>query len=357
MKTRKKIWNTIKDDFKNVNLDADLRLDLSEMLDFYLDKEQKKELSEMKWFKKIYILPLWLLKILFFKLSRFRRMLFAISFCLFIMFVFNNTSQDHLFVILSYAIMILILILELKDKLIAADELKAGRIVQQAFNPDQNFNIAGWSGWLYTEPANSVGGDMIDVVKIDANRYGISLGDVSGKELAAALYMVKLQSTLRAVINDFTSLKELGEKINRIFYRDSESNRFATMIYLDIIPDSGNIKILNAGHMPPVIVNNSGFKELPKGGIAFGIKKDAEYVEQKEMIEAGDLIVIYSDGVTEAVDSNNNFFEKKRLIDMVTEMKDSPVNEIGVQVLKKIKNFIGDEKASDDISLIILKRE
>jgi len=162
------------------------------------------------------------------------------------------------------------------------------------------------TGWLYTEPANSVGGDMVDVVKINSERYGLSLGDISGKELGAALYMVKLQSTLRAVINDFNSLKELAEKVNKIFYRDSEKNRFATMVYLDIKPDSGNIKIFNAGHMPPIVFNNSGYKELKKGGIVLGIKKDANYIEQ---------------------------------------------------ILKNVKTFIGDEKVSDDISLIILKKE
>ena len=73
MKTRKKIWNTIKDDFRNVRIDTDVKLDLSEMMDFYLDKEQKKDLSEMKWYKKIYVIPSWLLKILFFKLSTANR--------------------------------------------------------------------------------------------------------------------------------------------------------------------------------------------------------------------------------------------------------------------------------------------
>ncbi len=357
MTNRKKIWNTIKDDFKSISFETDLKLDLYDMLDFYLSKEQKKELSLMPWYKKIYMVPLWLLKILFLKLSKFRRIFFVISIFFFVLFMINEDTKVDLNIFISIAVLFLILILELKDKLIAAEELKTGRIVQQAFTPEKHFSIPGWTGWLHSEPANSVGGDMIDAVKIDSERYGISLGDISGKELGAALYMVKLQSTLRAVVSDFDSLKELGEKINRIFFRDSESNRFATMVYMDIVPGSGEVKILNAGHMPPIIFRGDQVSEMERGGIALGLKKNAEYIEQHESLDPGDLIVLYSDGITEAKNSINRFFEKNRFISLIKNLQKEPLEIVGDAIMTNIKQFIGDAKVSDDISLILLRRE
>jgi serine phosphatase RsbU (regulator of sigma subunit) len=347
-----KLWDTVKKDFKKVTLEKEIDIDLSEVLEFYLTSEQKGLLKEMKWYKRIIMVPAWLLKILFFKLTSIRRLLLLAGIvCLFL--GFNN---NYAYAILSVAVILFILILELKDKLIASDELIAGHAVQASFLPPQNPQIPGWSIWLYTKPANSVGGDMIDLISLDSNRYGLTLGDISGKELSAALYMVKLQSTIRAVASDYDSLSDLGKKINAIFYRDSEPARFATMIYLEMKPQSGKLNVLNAGHMPPLIMKEGKIEELPKGSIAIGVIQNPIYEEQSVSLDSGDTMIIFSDGITEAFNKSGDIFGKERLIKILEDLKVYSAEETGQRIISEIRQFVGKGRYFDDLSLAIIKR-
>ncbi|MEN8153334.1 MAG: PP2C family protein-serine/threonine phosphatase [Acidobacteriota bacterium] len=355
------IWETFKSDFKSEGLKDDIKYDFTETLEFYLTDEQKQRLKEMGWFKKIFFIPAWLLRVLFFKLTRIRRLLLVLAIVLYVIsgniIISDNVRSDSNTTFFSVLILLFILILELKDKLIARDELSAGRAVQTAFMPPQNPNIPGWSLWLYSRPANSVGGDMVDLIKIDKNNFGIALGDVSGKELGAALYMVKLQSTLRALVSDSESLAELGSKINSIFFRDSEPNRFATMIYFGLSKGSGNIKILNAGHIPPLTLSGGKITELEKGSAAIGIKKKSNYREQQLVLKKGDLIISYSDGVTEAVNQSGEFFGAERLKQILKANKYLSPEEMGKVILNHVKDFSGKCRLFDDLSIIIIKYE
>ncbi|MEN8222062.1 MAG: PP2C family protein-serine/threonine phosphatase [Acidobacteriota bacterium] len=352
------IWETVKTDFKESEITREVKYDLSETLDFYLSEEQKAEMKKMGWFKKLFFIPAWLLRIMFFKLTRVRRLLLVAAIVLlFVSFNNNNNriSFDNSF--LSILIILFILILELKDKLIAVDELSAGRAVQTAFMPPENPEIPGWAVWLYTRPANSVGGDMVDLIPIDEKNYGIVLGDVSGKELGAALYMVKLQSTMRALAADFDSLSGLGSKINKIFHRDSESNRFATMVYVSLKKDTGKLKILNAGHIPPVIFSNGKFTEMKKGSPAIGIKSTSKYSQENLTLKKDDYLIIYSDGVSEAINPEGEFYGNGRFKDSILKNNNLSPQEMGTNLISAVNNFVGNNKFYDDLSIVILKKE
>jgi len=145
--------------------------------------------------------------------------------------------------LLSGIIFLFIIALELKDKLHAKSELEEGRAVQKALMPETIPDVAGWDIWLYTKPANDVCGDLLDFLKLSEEKVCISIGDVAGKGLSAALLMAKLQSTIRAIVPDYNSLMELGEKINRIFCRDSLPKLFASLVYVELDVTSGKIKI------------------------------------------------------------------------------------------------------------------
>lgn len=349
-KNEPKIWDTLKSDFNQINLHKDIRLDFKDTIDFYLSDDQKLRLNQLKWYKKLFILPAWLLKRLFQKLNPLRRIMFTLSLVLLLL----SRSSLNLYGIL---ILIFLLILELKDKLIAADELKAGHAVQKAFMPPDSPDLKGWDIWLYSKPANIVGGDLIDFLALDAIRFGITLGDISGKELGAALYMVKLQSTIRTLAFDFESLSKLGEKVNSIFYRDSESSRFATLVYLELSSDSGKIKLLNAGHMPPLIIRENEIDTLPKGSIALGIVPKACFREDSVTINEGEIMVIFSDGVTETINEKGEFFGTDRLKNILAECRNLKVAEIGQKILSAAESFKGREKIHDDLSLAILKKK
>ncbi|MDZ7767285.1 MAG: PP2C family protein-serine/threonine phosphatase [Melioribacteraceae bacterium] len=174
--------------------------------------------------------------------------------------VSTGSSNSH---VLGGFILVFVLMLELKDKLLAKDELEAGHKVQLALMPDENPKIDGWNVWLFTKSANDVGGDLIDYIEFDKEEYGISIGDVAGKGLSAALIMAKLQATIRALASREISLTELISKINKIFHRDSLKSIFASLIYIHVKSNHDQLRLVNAGHMPPVIIKENEIENLP----------------------------------------------------------------------------------------------
>jgi len=287
-----------------------------------------------------------------FKLSPFRRILLIAS----IIFIVSGRNNQNSNAPIGFLILLLVLILELKDKLLAQDELAAGHAVQSAMIPDRSPSLSGWDIWVYTHPANEVGGDFVDYLKVDANRLGVALGDVAGKGLGAALFMVKLQSTLRALAPDFASLAELGERINAIFCRDGIPGRFASLIYLEIQPDSGIVRMVNAGHLPPVVVHGETIEEMPQGAAALGIMPGTAFNEQKVALQPEGLLVIYSDGITEARNDKDDFFGEQRLFSLLPELRKLSAEAAGSRLIDEVKKIVSSAQPSDDLSLIMLKR-
>ncbi len=247
--------------------------------------------------------------------------------------------------------------LELKDKLAARGELEAGRTVQLALMPESSPAVPGWDLWLHTEPANDVGGDLIDHLQIDDSHHGVALGDVSGKALPAALLMVKLQATLRALTPQFDRLSDLGAAINRILERDGLANGFATLVYLVLATDSGDVRVLNAGHMPPLVARGRAIDRMDYGSMALGMMPDATFSEQRVALADGDVLVVYSDGITEAMNESGDFFGDERLRAAIQATTGQPVEAIGMEILRALQTFVGDAPPHDDVSLMLLKRQ
>jgi sigma-B regulation protein RsbU (phosphoserine phosphatase) len=257
---------------------------------------------------------------------------------------------------LAAAILLVILMLELRDKLVARDELEAGRVVQLALMPAHRPDIAGWDVWLYTRPANDVGGDLVDHLHIDERRHFVALGDVAGKALPAALLSVKLQATLRALAPRFDDLGELGSAVNRILQRDGIPSRFASLVYLLLSEDSGHVRLLNGGHMPPLLVHNRRVTPLERGSMVLGMMPEATFSEQQVDLESGDCLVVYSDGISEAMNEAGDFFGDDRLVAVVEQGATVAPAILGARVLDAVATFVADAAPNDDLSLIVLKR-
>jgi sigma-B regulation protein RsbU (phosphoserine phosphatase) len=252
--------------------------------------------------------------------------------------------------------LLFVLMLELKDKLLAQSELAAGRAVQRALMPKRNPVVPGWEIWMTAKPANEVSGDFVDYLELEENHFGLALGDVAGEGLKAALLMVKLQATLRALAADFHSLAGLGAKLNAILRRDGLPDSFASLVYLELQPDSGNIRLLNAGHMPPLLCRGDAVNEIAQGTAALGLLSEAAFVEQCLEMQTGDGLVIYSDGLTEARNEAGAFFGEARLFSFLSTLAGLAAHEIGTKLLTEIEGFVGEARAHDDLSVIILKR-
>ena len=346
----------------NMNLDEikeALQHEFREAKEFYLDEDRISSLDKMGRLKRGFLIGFWLLKGLYLKLTPIRRFLVAISIIFILMrFTVNNGDSGLVvnFQIIGGLLLLFVLMLELKDKLLARDELAAGRSVQLALMPESSPKIPGWDVWLFTRPANEVGGDLVDYIKLDSNRYGLVLGDVAGKGLSAALFMAKLQSTLRALAFEFDSLSDLGSKINGIFYRDTISKSFASLIYLELHSESEDINLLNAGHLPPLLLKNNRIQVMSKGDVALGLKEQIKHHITNIKIKKSEVMVLYSDGVSEAQNKNGDFFGQEKLISLIEDSPELSSKEIGEKVLDEITQFVGKSKYHDDLSMVILKR-
>jgi serine phosphatase RsbU (regulator of sigma subunit) len=255
------------------------------------------------------------------------------------------------------ALILLVLALELKDKLLAREELEAGRVVQMALMPQATPLLPGWELWLYTRPANDVGGDLVDYLRIDGERACVVLGDVAGKGLPAALLMAKLQATLRALAPEFASLAEIGSRVNTILVRDGLPNRFATLVYLELRPGSGSVRVLNAGHMPPLVVRGRDITEMPRGGLALGLLPEATFEEQCVNLVDRDTLLVYSDGATEAMNPAGDFFGDERLRVLLPTISQLPVTDFGSKLVAAVHDFVGTARPHDDISLVVVRRQ
>jgi hypothetical protein len=204
-------------DLNRTDIHRSLRKDLRDLYHFYLDDEDRRKLRGMGSLKRGLVLGWWLLKGLVMNLSPGRRVMLLLSVLLLVFGDFNFSSGDVSISLnvslVSFALVLLILMLELKDKLLARDELEVGRAVQLSLLPAENPSLEGWDIWLFTRPANDVGGDLVDYLPLEGGRLAVFLGDVAGKGLGAALLMAKLQSTLRALAPEGGDLPMLGARV------------------------------------------------------------------------------------------------------------------------------------------------
>lgn len=351
---------TVLDDLRRGVTRCSLRRELSSIYEFYLDGERKERLAGMgKVQRSVYLLA-WLLKSMFLKLSPGRRVGLLVAMVLAIQgpLVFNFGQWDAMVDLHPVAVLLLvvILMLELKDKLLARDELEIGRQVQLALLPQNVPAIPGWTVWMYTCPANDVGGDLVDWLPVSAQKTGIALGDVAGKGLGAALLMAKLQSTLRALAPDTPSLVELGQRLNTILCRDGLPNRFATLVYLEIASDTSTIRLLNAGHLPPLVIRTQNIEKMQPSVPPVGMFPAIRYSEQNVSLEPGDTLLVFSDGLTEAANSQGVYFGDQPLTALLPRLRGLPPSEAGALILSEVERFKGEGPPHDDLSLVLIQR-
>lgn len=326
---------------------------------FYLSEEKRQRLAGMGLLRRWLYLSAWLLKSLFLRLTPTRRVLLLVAIVLLwgrAQWRGDAGSVQIDFAGLAIVLLLVLLALELKDKLVATSELQAGRVVQQALLPKEAPQLAGWDVWISTRPANEVGGDLVDVVRHEDGSVGLVLADVSGKGLPAALLMARLQATLLAFVPERASLAVLASRLHDVLSKRGLENRFATLVYLEIEPGSSRLRLVNAGHMPPLVVGAGPIRPLPRGGPALGIPMAPRYEEQALDLGAGEALVVYSDGVSEAMDGGGAFFGEERLYASLQETAGRPAAEVARGLLGTLEAFVGDARWHDDVSLLVVRR-
>jgi sigma-B regulation protein RsbU (phosphoserine phosphatase) len=237
-------------------------------------------------------------------------------------------------------------------------ELALASEIQQRFQPTAPPHISGYELQGISFPCYEIGGDYYDFIEREDGRLVIALGDVSGKGTAAALLMSSLHAAIHAQSMSHDSLVDTISAVNRYLADNIPANRFVTLFYAELDPASGALSFLNAGHNPPLIVHAAGtVEQLASGGLPLGIKRDAEYREGRTQLQKGDVLVIYSDGVTEAVSPSGEEFGATRLYEVVARNVNASASGIRDRIESSLTKFAQGTSAADDITLVIVKRQ
>ncbi len=351
------------EDLRRERISRTLREDLSDVYRFYLDEEARERLERMNRFSRFVRQSWWLLRSLLLRLPPVRRLLLVLAMLMAVLgkgdFRWNGLSLSVAWWPLAVAILLLLLMLELKDKLVARGEIEVARQVQLSLLPRSQPPLDGWSVWGHTVPANDVGGDLVDYIALEGGRLGVVLGDVAGKGMGAALLSAKLQATLRALAPACPSLAELGRRLNETFLMDGLDSRFATLLYVEIAPGSARARWLNAGHNAALVFRRSGgagLERLPASSHPVGMFPEARYREGEIELAAGDTVLLYSDGLTEARDARGQELGEERLVRLVAARASLPADGLGRALLEEASRFRGGQRPHDDESLVVVRR-
>jgi serine phosphatase RsbU (regulator of sigma subunit) len=238
------------------------------------------------------------------------------------------------------------------------EELEVAAEIQMRLQPVVPPIVEGWEIIGVSTPCLEVGGDYYDFFKRKKdNRLVIALGDVAGKGVGAALLMSSLHAAVRAQSQMRASVVEVMSEINQYIYENTPSNEFLTLFYAELDPKSARLVYSNAGHNPPILGRCSGeIVRLEAGGLPIGISPEASYSERAVVFSPGDVLVIYSDGISESVNGEDEEFGESRLIEVVRQNLDCPASCLRDRINEALRRFAGAAPPEDDMSLIILKR-
>jgi phosphoserine phosphatase RsbU/P len=235
-------------------------------------------------------------------------------------------------------------------------EVQVAATIQNNLLPEKAPIIPGYEIAGKSEAAQLVGGDYFDFIPINDQRWAFTLGDVAGKGLSASLLMANLQATLRGQSILTNSAKECIEKSNKLLVHSTSAERFVTCFYglLDIV--GHKVTFCNAGHDAPIFLTSDGIQRLQTGNLVLGMLDTFPYDEKIMDINSGDLLVVYSDGVTEAKNYHDEEFGEERLINLVSENRNLSANDLLEKIFKEVHAYMGDLPPMDDITLVIIKR-
>ncbi|NOY78075.1 MAG: SpoIIE family protein phosphatase [Calditrichaeota bacterium] len=236
------------------------------------------------------------------------------------------------------------------------EELKIARDIQKRLLPEYcpHYDRVEIAARNYS--CTEVGGDYYDCLPLDASRLGIAIADVSGKSTPAALLMANLQASLRALASDGKPVQSIVKKINDLIYQNTTSDKFITFFYGELLVRESSLTFTNAGHNPPILFHQDGsYQFLKEGGIILGMMPHVAYEESTVLLHPNDVLVLYTDGITEAQNQEEEEFGEERLIQKIYENLLLPAEEISEKILEAVKTFSNGADQTDDMTLLVVK--
>jgi len=245
---------------------------------------------------------------------------------------------------------------EEQNLLLMQEEMRLARDTQLNLLPKEIPQIPGYTIAAKTISAKEVGGDYYDFINIDDKHFAFCLGDVTGKGMSAAMLMANIQATLRAqILNGFSCTDSLVNS-NNLLCATTEPTKFVTLFLGTLDTESNEICYTNAGHDPPLHFTEGKLNKLSKGGILLGAFPDSQYEQDKPTMRNGDLLVLFSDGITEAMNEENQEFSEEKLLEVINNNKDAKPELLIDKIISEVEKHSGLTPQSDDMTLMIIKR-
>jgi sigma-B regulation protein RsbU (phosphoserine phosphatase) len=237
-------------------------------------------------------------------------------------------------------------------------ELQMARRVQTSLIPEETPKIKGWEFAAQWLPAREVSGDFYDFIALENGNLGLFIADVTDKGMPAALFMAFSRSIVRASLHQSKTLAEGIGLANHLICEDSSQTMPVTLFCAELNPKTGELTYVNAGHNPPLYFAKKakGPAELTRTGLLLGLDGQAVYQQETITLESGDFVVLYTDGVTDAINSKEEEFGTERLQKVVKASRGKSTQEIVAAVETAIKKFIGEAHQYDDVTIMVVKR-
>ncbi len=336
-----------------------VKKDTLEALTYYRDKTTLEDrLPEKKSFKSTLKVIRAIFVSFVMQLTPARRFFYGLSFC---GFVLGMIAAKGVWILCAFIILNLLLALELADKLTTRDELEIAREIQVSLEPEQLPEFPGLSVSFSSKPAKIVGGDFFNVVKRNDNDMLSIVGDVAGKGIPAALYAAHLQSMFESLSEQSASPAKILNDLNHLICRRLREGDFITAVIAFFESRQKSLTIARAGHNWPLYYcSQTGIIEpLKTKGVCLGVDKDMGFsscLEEKSIpVGSGDVLLLYSDGITEAMNTSHHLFDQARLEAALKESAHFPANKIVERINLRLDEFVQSEELHDDVTMVAIK--
>jgi sigma-B regulation protein RsbU (phosphoserine phosphatase) len=239
-------------------------------------------------------------------------------------------------------------------------ELELAQDVQKMLLPQEVPNIPGIEIAAFSRPAQIVGGDYFDFVDFSDGLHGLAIADVAGHGVSASLHMASIQALLRTLAPVNKSPAKVMHQVHKLFIHNIRFETFVTFFIGAFDPSTKTLTFSNAGHQPPLVLHKAESKKEPvemlwPTGAAIGLVEEAEFSEKTIELQKEDMLVLYTDGVTETVNPQNQEFGRKRLIKLGQQIIDAPVKQVVQEIRQGLEQFSGGQPLADDTTIVICK--
>ena len=344
--------------------------DTPEAYRFFARHIDAAELSGLPWHKRVFHHARLFFLAFTLKLTPARRAIYGMALlaCFFGLFeLFRGVhwlllphpvfAEGTLWMLTGFLLVNLLVLLEVADRLSLKNDLEIAREIQQAMLPKGPFEAEGVEAFGMTRPANTVGGDFYDVIPLRDGRVLIALGDVAGKGSPAALLMALLLAILRTLADEGLEPAELVRRLNVQVMKQAPSTRFITLFLGVFDPSTGELSFVNAGQNPPLLRRASGrYERLRDGGVALGMFDRSQYIAGRTQLQPADVLVMYSDGITEAENPAGEPFDERGLEQVVDTRTWGSAKELGWAMFEAVERHTDERRLLDDLTVLVVRR-